>query len=206
MSVEHVEVLVEEPSMEMALRALLPKILGDISFQVYPSQCKADLIGRLVERLRGYAEWLLPEWRIVVIVDRDNDDCIELKASLENASREARLTTMTERGNAGRYAVVNRLAIEELEAWFFGDWEAVRKAYPKVPDRVPRKAQYRDPDAIRGGTWEAMERILQRAGYFSGGLRKIEAARAIASHMEPTRNRSRSFQVLHEALRKMIRT
>ena len=36
MSVEHVEVLVEEPSAEAALRLLLPRILGAMSFQVYP--------------------------------------------------------------------------------------------------------------------------------------------------------------------------
>ncbi|MBI3766152.1 MAG: HDIG domain-containing protein, partial [Ignavibacteriales bacterium] len=33
---------------------------------------------------------------------------------------------------------------------------------------------------------EAFEKILQKASYFKGGLRKIEAARAIASHMDPS--------------------
>jgi hypothetical protein len=36
MTVEHVELLVEEPSMEAALRLLLPRILGELSFEVYP--------------------------------------------------------------------------------------------------------------------------------------------------------------------------
>jgi uncharacterized protein DUF4276 len=70
-----------------------------------------------------------------------------------------------------------------------------------VPTTIPARAGYRDPDRIRGGTWEAFERILQQAGYFAGGLRKIEAARAVTRHMVPARNRSRSFQVLHDALR-----
>jgi hypothetical protein len=32
--------------------------------------------------------------------------------------------------------VVNRLAIEELEAWYFGDWEAVRAAYQSSAGRT----------------------------------------------------------------------
>ncbi len=202
MSVEHVEILVEEPSMEAALRPLLPKVLGSTSFQVYPSQGKHDLLKRLEERLRGYSRWLPANWRIMVVVDRDNDSCRNVKTDLENKAARAFLTTRSAT-SGGRYQVVNRLAIEELEAWYFGDWDAVRAAYPKAPPTIPSRAKYRNPDTIRGGTWEALERILQRAGYFRGGLRKIEAARAVAPHMTPEQNRSKSFQVFHAALREM---
>ena len=89
--------------------------------------------------------------------------------------------------------------IEELEAWYFGDWQAVRRAFPRVSPTVPDRRGYRDPDAI-AGTWEAFERILQRHGYFRGGLRKTEAARVIAAHMDPARNRSKSFAVFHRTL------
>lgn len=198
MTVEHLEILVEEPSMEEALRTLLPKIAGDLSHEVYRYQCKDELLGRLPERLRGYASWLPATWRIVVILDRDDDDCRVLKGRLEQMARDAGLITRSV--NATTWQVVNRLAIEELEAWYFGDWDAVRAAYPRVPRTVPRQQKYRDPDAIRGGTWEALERILRRAGYFEGGLRKIEAARAIAEHMDPGRNGSRSFQMLRTVL------
>lgn len=58
MSVGHVEVLVEEPSMEAALRELLPKILTGVTFHIYPFQDKADLLQRLPDRFRGYANWL----------------------------------------------------------------------------------------------------------------------------------------------------
>ena len=90
--------------------------------------------------------------------------------------------------------------IEELEAWYFGDWEAVRAAYPRLKPTVPRPARYRVPDAIKGGTWEAFERIMQRHGYFETGLRKIEAARAVAARMEVDRNRSLSFVRFHEII------
>jgi hypothetical protein len=69
--------------------------------------------------------------------------------------------------------------------------------------RDPDKAAYRAPDKIKGGTWEAFLRVLQQAGYFTTGLRKIEAARAIAEHMVPSRNTSPSFCALRDALDEM---
>jgi hypothetical protein len=201
MSVEHLEVLVEEPSMEAALRLMLPRLLGETTFAIYTHQCKQDLLQRLPERLRGYSAWLPEGRRILVVVDRDNDDCYQLKALLEAMAVAAGLTTRS--ADLTNFQVVNRLAIEELEAWYFGDWEAVRAAYPRVPATIPRQARYRDPDAIAGGTWEAFESVVRRAGYFAGGLRKIEAAREIAAHMDPERNRSRSFQVLRDVLVEM---
>lgn len=190
--------------MEAALRLLAPKILGDLSVDVHPYLCKDDLLSKLPQRLRGYARWVPQDWRIVVVVDCDRDDCHELKAQLEGSAREAGLRTRSQAECNGMYTVVNRLAIEELEAWYFGDWEAVRAAYPRMREDVPRRARYRDPDAIRGGTWEAFERLLQGAGYFQGGLRKIEAARAISRHWDPSRNISTSFRVLRDVLQEMV--
>jgi hypothetical protein len=202
MTVAHVEILVEEPSAEAALRILLPKMLGNASFEIYPHSCKDDLLKRLPDRLRGYAAWIPDDWRIVVVVDRDDDDCKKLKKRLEAMAADAGLATRSN-PKAKRFAVVNRLAIEELEAWYFGDWEAVQQAYPRVNANITSQAKYRSPDAIKGGTWEAFERVMKRAGYFKTGLRKIEAARAVAVHMDPNRNTSRSFQILREALAEM---
>jgi hypothetical protein len=127
-------------------------------------------------------------------VDLDDDHCRELKSRLETIASQAGLLTKTMAGKGNRFQVANRIAIEELEAWFFGDWQAVKTAYPRVSPTIPQKSAYRDPDAIAGGTWEAIERILKRAGYFSGGLRKLELARQVAPNMVPDRNSSRSFQ------------
>ena len=65
---------------------------------------------------------------------------------------------------------------------------------------VPRRQAYRDPDGIRGGTWEAFERVLQAAGYFRTGLRKKEIARTIAPHRVPSRNTSRSFRLFRDTM------
>jgi len=197
----HVEFLVEEPSTEAALAELLPGIFERrATWAIHVHQGKTDLMTKLPGRLQGYARWLPAEWYIVVIVDEDREDCLALKLRMEEAARAAGLSTRGQRAPGGRVQVVNRIAVEELEAWFFGDVPALRAAYPGVPDSLDHKRGFRDSDAIAGGTWEALERVLQQAGYYRGGLPKIEAARAIARHMRPDRNRSRSFCCFHSAL------
>lgn len=190
----HVEFLLEEPSAEEALRLLLPKILPAAStFDLRNFQDKRNLLKQLKTRLRGYANLKRPDLRVVVLVDRDKDNCGDLKQLLEDAALVVGLPTKTS-ARGGAFVVLNRIAVEELEAWFFGDVDAIRAAYPKVPSSLGAQAKYRDPDAIAGGTWEALERVLQGKGYHPGGLAKLKAARDIAQHMEPSRNRSRSFQ------------
>lgn len=200
MPAAHLELLVEEPSMEAFLRALLPRLLPqDRTFEVHPFQGKSDLLGKLEPRLKGYAAWLPDDWRIVVVVDRDDEDCRVLKRQLESIAWRAGLRTRTRAGNAP-WQLVNRIAIEELEAWYFGDWAAVCSAYPRASSNVPRRQGFRDPDAIGGGTWEAFERVMQAYGYFNGGLAKIEAARAIGAHVDAARSLSPSFRAFSGAL------
>lgn len=201
MEATHLEFHVEEQSMEAALRTMLPRLLGDVGFDVFPYQGKTDLLRELPKRLKGQASWLPADHRVVVVVDADTDDCTELRAQLDKIAIAAQLVVRA--AAKPQWQIANRIVIEELEAWFFGDWQAVRTAYPRVPD-ISRKAAYRDPDAIRGGTWEAFERELQAAGYFPGGLQKIAAARAVAEHLDPDRNRSASFGKLWEVLCEVI--
>ncbi len=196
----HLEFLVEEPSMEAFLRGLLPRLLPEgCSFAIHAFQGKMDLLARFEERLRGYAAWLPPDWRIVVVVDRDQDDCHALKEHLEAAAEAAGLTTR--RRSVATWQVVTRLAIEELEAWYFGDWDAVVTAFPRLSRNIPSQRRYRDPDAIEGGTWEALEGILRRRGYFKAGLPKIEVARTLGRRLDPDRCRSASFRCFRDAVR-----
>jgi len=200
MTAQHMELLVEEPSMEAFLRELLPRITpADRTFAIHAFQGKPDLLGKLESRLRGYAQWLPDDWRLIVVVDRDGDDCRELKRRMEAMAVTAGLKSRSQ-ARSHRWQIVNRIVVEELEAWYFGDWEAVRNAYPRVSSNVPAKQGFRDPDAVAGGTWEAFERVLKQRGYFETGLRKVEVARALGARIDPQRNRSRSFMRFHEAV------
>lgn len=195
----HLEFLVEDASTEEFLRALLPRFLPEgVTFEVRRFRGKPDMLNKLEGRLRGYVQWLPENYRLFVLLDLDEDDCRQLKSRLEETARRAGLRTRS--GNPGGWQVVNRIAIEELEAWFFGDWDAVRTCFARASRHVPQQRNYRDPDAIRGGTWEALERLLKRAGYFRQGLPKLDLARRIGEVLDPDRNRSRSFRVFWAAV------
>jgi len=201
----HLEFLVEELSAEKALHNLLPKLVTDEhTYRIISFQGKKDLLSKLKIELRGYKRWIDHNFKIIILLDRDDTDCHILKEKLELFVKEAGLTSKTNSQDKSTYSVVTRIAIEELEAWFFGDPTAVATAYPKVSSNFQNKARYRNPDQIRGGTWEALERVLKSGGYFKSGLRKAEAANNISLFMEPLRNRSKSFQVFWETITELI--
>lgn len=188
-----VEFFLEEPSAEAFLQRFMPRLLPkgtDVAFRVFSG--KQDLLKKLPQRLKGLS-WIPKDHRIVVLVDEDRQDCLALKAQLEAAAREAGLLTKTA-ANGGIFTVLNRIAVEELEAWFLGDLPAIQAAYPRFKPSHVAAANRRYPDAVKGGTCEALERALQQAGYYSTGLPKIEVARTIADHMDVARNTSTSFK------------
>src|SRR6266542_1288310 len=119
---------------------------------------------RLPARLRAYARWVQTTWiqsggtGVVVLIDEDRQDCKRLKAELEDAATVVGLPTKSSVEAGTPFVVLNRVVVEELEAWFLGDCDAIRSAYPRVPGSIERRAAYRQPDEIRGGTWEALER------------------------------------------------
>ena len=201
----HIEFLLEEPSAEAVLNAILPKILSDnISFELHVFKGKQDLLKKLPTQLQVYSKWIPDDWRLIVLIDEDRRDCHELKAKLESAAHEAGFVTKSSTTPGGDFQVINRLAIEELEAWFFGDTDALHAAYPRIPTNLQYQKRYRNPDTVPGGTYEALERLLVRARYYTGKLPKTEVAQNIARHMEPSRNRSKSFQVFLEGLKACV--
>ena len=188
------EILVEEPSMEAALREIMPRILQDRArWKPINMGSKGKLLKALPARLRAYRKRIDKgeDLKIIALVDRDSDNCEQLKHRLETIAREAGLITKTAVNGQGDFQVVTRIAIEELEAWFMGDIDALKSAFSSLKS-VNFPGNFRNPD--NGGTWERLHRFLKRHGIYRKSYPKIEAARKIASHMDPGRNRSPSFQ------------
>jgi len=202
------EVLVEEPSSESACETLIPRIEPrhrlDETFRVRAFNGKADLLRKLPARLKGYAaSAYIADVTMLVVVDRDDDDCVDLKRSIERMVVEAGLLPLGSRRAASAGCVKVRVACEELEAWYIGDPAALRSAYPRLPKAFENRAVFRSPDGVNGGTWERLERLLQTSGYFPGGLRKLQLTRAVAKFMDPKRNTSPSFQSFCDAVRQL---
>jgi hypothetical protein len=135
--------------------------------------------------------------KVIVLVDKDEDDCHDLKQRLETMAREAGLRTKSTAGRGDGFQVVTRIVIEELEAWFMGDTAALRDAFPSLRGvRFPNS--FNTPD--NGGTWKRLHKFLKKHSIYRGNFRKIDAARRIARCMDPARNRSRSFQVFRQGV------
>lgn len=92
--INHIEILLEEPSAEAALQNIIPKIVNDkIFLKIHVFEGKRDLIIKLPNRLRGYRRWIPDDWIIVVLIDNDNDDCFILKEKLEQIAIRSGLST-----------------------------------------------------------------------------------------------------------------
>lgn len=196
------EVLVEEDSAYELLRAQLGRWIGQdgLGIGVRRFQGKPDLLGSLENRLKGYAQRRASgdDVRVVVLVDRDDDDCVKLKQRMDTIARSAGLHT---REGGRSFAVLNRIAVRELENWYFGDWQAVRAAYKRVPERAP--APYRsNPDHATAKTSAAFERLLERAG---GRPSKPDWARRIGPYMGVESNGSPSFRQFIEGVRELTK-
>ncbi len=200
----HIKFFLEELSAEIALRHILPKILSsDVICIFHAFEGKDDMLEELPKLMKGH-QWIPDDWRIVVLIDEDRTDCHELKANLEKAAHETGFVTKSNAAPDEDFQVVNRIVIEELEAWFFGDVEALRAAYPKIPKNLQSKARFRNPDTIQGGTYEALRDLLIQKKYYRERIPKTTVAQRIAEHMEPSRNRSKSFQVFVEGLKACV--
>jgi len=198
----HFEIFLEEPSAEAFVAEVWGKMApAGATYQTHAFQGKQELLAQLPMQLKAYAKWIPDHFRIVILVDEDRQDCTGIKTLLEKMCRDAGLGTLTAPGSGAR--VANRIAVEELEAWMLGDPVALRMAFPKLPPTFEKSKAYRDPDAVKGGTWEALERLLQKAGYYQGGLAKVDCARKVAAHIEPERNLSKSFKVFQSGIHRL---
>lgn len=202
------ELLVEEESAYEALKPLLPKL-----FTGHQRQCprigirqfrgKPDLLKQLPKRLSGYAAARRrgDDVRVVVLLDRDSDDCVALKKQLDAMAHHAGLVPRSRRDARGDFHVLNRIAIRELESWYFGDWDAVRAAFPRITPDIP--GPYRgNPDLANGKCSHAFEKVLRASGVRMSS--KPEWARRIGPHLGADTNRSPSFRSFVTGVRALV--
>lgn len=187
--------------MERVLNHLGPRLLPEpTTYKVITFRGKPDLLRKLPGRLIGYSYRTAEQLGIVVLVDEDREDCLVLKEQLEAAARAAGLSTQSTSAN---FRVLNRIVVEELEAWLFGDASALTAAYPRLRTELSGM-KFRHPDRISGGTAEALGKLLHRYGYHSEVLLKLDVADRVGPHLQPGRNSSPSFQVFVQGLERLI--
>lgn len=170
--------LLEEPSMEALLNGILPRILPEgVNFQTIPHEGKSELEKSIPIKLRAWNE---PNVAFVIVHDQDSNNCIELKKKLVGLC-----------ANSNRKFLV-RIPCHELEAWYWGDLDAVSKAYDKALTPLKNKKKYRVPDQIENPKQE-LKKLIPQMG-------QIEGAQRIAPHMNIANNTSYSFNVFVQGI------
>lgn len=212
----HIEILVEDASGAKLLESLLPKLFGaqgeSHTWRVHGYKgigripknlnsggdpVKRILLDQLPKLLRGYGKTPGID-AVVVVLDSDRRNCVDFLAELKALA-------------AGCSTVPNtlfRIAIEEVEAWYLGDRQALTDAYPRAKaDVLHRYVQ----DSVCD-TWELLadaiypggSTAIKKAGWPLPGQVKHEWAEKIGPLLEPDRNVSPSFGKLRDGLRRLI--
>jgi hypothetical protein len=212
----HVEFLIEDSSTKRLLECLVPRIIGPQNephtWRMHPYRGvgripqnlsgSADpahrlLLDKLPRLLRGYARTPGID-AVVIVLDADRKNCVDFLQELRSIADGCCLNP----------PVMFRLAIEETEAWYIGDHEALREAYPRgrfaVLDRYVQ-------DSVCG-TWELLADAIHPGGHAAikrshGILRgqvKHDWADRIGPLLDPDRNLSPSFGKLRDGLRRLV--
>ncbi len=191
--------------MELFLRTVAPKLLaGQTTFNIINYQGKSRMLAELPNRLRAYRKRMDREdIRLVILIDKDNADCAELKRTLEEFARNADIPTKAHPSPQQSYSAITRIVIHELEAWYFGDVQALRAAFPGVPASLAAQQPYREPDAIQNA-WESLHRLLQRHGRMGKTFPKQRVACTLAPFMKIDENTSKSFIHFISGVRALI--
>lgn len=214
----HFEILVEGQSERTALEPLLTKILGAYknphTWRIHkhrgigrlpddpaarPNPKDPTLLHNLPSRLRAYGKSLENNQAVIVLVDLDDRaDCRAFKQEM------ASLLGHCDSPPKCKF----RIAIEELEAWYFGDRAALKRAYPDAEDNI-LDTYIQDSQC---GTWEKLADAIYPGG--SQALKRLGVqhleqkriwARDIAPHMDINNNQSPSFLWFRDALRDLVR-
>jgi hypothetical protein len=210
----HIEVLVEDSSGAALLRILLPSLLGPWgevhtwNLHSYkgvgrvPTNLRAGdpakriLLDQLPRILGGYANTPGID-AVVVVLDTDRHDCRAFLTELNQLASDT----------APDLRVLFRLAIEEIEAWYFGDRDALLRAYPRAKrDVLGRYVQ----DSVCG-TWEMLAdavypggcKAVAKVGWPLPGQLKHEWATTIGPLLRIDDNNSASFGKLRDGVRRL---
>jgi len=196
-----VYVLVEGPSEKALLDRWAPRAFPGHQFLLRPHQGKGSLsrgrpdpqrrglLDLLPATLRGIASTNAPDEAVLVLVDADDEDCRALKQ---------RLVALAKR-ECPQLRVVFRIAVEETEAFYFGDLRALQAAFP---DADLERARGFEPDSTPpNGTAELFAEVVG-----DGTPRKVDWAERMGDRLttRPGESRSPSFQALHAGIAKLV--
>ncbi|MEO6319502.1 MAG: hypothetical protein ABIR56_02435 [Polaromonas sp.] len=155
------------------------------------------LLDQLPRLLQGYGRTPGID-AVVVVLDTDRRDCKDFLQELKSVAE----------GCNPSHRTLFRLAVEEMEAWYLGDREALLKAYPRAKRDV--LDSYVQDSAC--GTWELLAdavhaggvAAIKKAGWPLPGQIKHEWAEKIGPFLSLKQNASPSFGKFRDGLSRLV--
>ncbi len=207
----YIELLVEDESGKILIEEVMKKYKGDREDLYYKINGFKGIgkIPKKINKIHGVKSFRLlsdlpiylkgisnslkdmsGQRAIFVILDNDDENCVELKERLNVLCNTLDLSVQ----------VFFCIAIEEMEAWLLGDKDALYKAYPSAKQQVVNNYKQ---DSITG-TWECLANAVYNGGvlklkneassYYEIGKEKCTWAKEIGIHMDIRNNESPSFK------------
>jgi hypothetical protein len=177
--------MIEERSMEIALKKILPEFLPDDSIIIIPHEGKQDLERSIPKKLRAWKDRPEIKYNFVILRDQDCGDCKEIKNNIKELCNAN-----------GRPETLVRIVVHELESWFLGDLNAIDAAFDTNYAKNKNKRKFRNPDSISNPSQE-IKRMIKNYS-------KLNGARKISAHLNISENSSKSFNVFISGLRRII--
>ena len=173
--------LLEEASLKEALSILVCRLVPqNVICRFIPHEGKSDLEKSIPRKLRA---WNTPNVQFVVVRDKDQGDCHDVKK---------RLIQLCKEGN--RPDTLVRIVCHHVESWYLGDLAAVETAFNlNGIARRQDQRKFRNPDALSNAEQE-LQRLVPE-------YQKISGSRRIAPHLNLNSNRSHSFGIFLTGVR-----
>ena len=175
--------LLEEPSAEEMLKAILPKILNEkINVKYIVFKGKQDLENNVIRKIKN---WQTPDSCFLIMRDKDSGDCIRIKNDIKEKVKQTGKSDCT----------CIRIACHELESFYLGDLKAVCSGLGVAIKAGQESRKYRQPDTLAN----AAEELIKITGK---KYSKLRGSRSIAPYLKlDGSNKSHSFNVLLDGVK-----
>jgi len=184
-------IFTEELSAKKCFENIRTNFFPSHNFEIHPHSSREELKKRLPKVIPSLSK--TNDVRILITIDQDKNNCKKLKTELEKIVQEKCLCP---------YKI--RIVCKELESWFFGDLEAVTKAYPRFNSTLHRnKTKMKNVDEIEQPNKEFLKIIPDFKNI--NRLPKVEFAERVSAHLSLDHNTSLSFQNTINAIKFLIK-
>lgn len=179
--------LVEDYSMKQFLEGILPRLDFAVNtFEIKHHNGKEDLLGSLTKVIPTLSK---RAQHIVVLIDRDQQNCIELKNKIK------------EKMTCCSCPYTLRIACYELETWFLGDLNAIAQCSERFkPKYFENKDKFKAVDNIAGKPSAKLEEMMPDWKNLYSSKPKFAEKISRFITLELNHNRSHSFRVFLKTL------